>query len=399
MSVRSVRWPHLAVVLFLSAGSVTACGDAQSAPQAGQPGAPASAAQRAPAAAAPAAAAPAAAAPASAPARKSGPQPSRAQADAMSVADLVARRDLWPQRVAFTSKAMLDPTTWWKPGDELPLSNWDGSNVYLDEGTFVFDWPMDKTDVVERARDVAASLSPEALALTLDGLRQRPDLWPVRVALTNTLRFSDNTVVPAGREVALRFFEGAQLAVYDRDVKNYYTVEPNETDLMARARDRMQQPEAEREPFFIRSVEAALDPAAGKTSLGDADYVLVYAGRLGCTRCAAFAPSLKEFYKQAQAGAPDGSRFDLVFLSEDPDAEAARKYLAEAGLPGGAILFERRLEVANLMALPLTTLPGFFVFDRAGNLIDRNHPNAGSPSAAEVLAKFEARIQPGAAPR
>ena len=403
MSFSPARWPALAVVLFLSAVSSAACGaDNKSNPQqAGQavggaqaPGAPAQQAPGSTAAHAPASTASTTTTTAS-PA-KSGPQPSRAEADAMSVADLVQRRDLWPQRVAFTKKAMLDATTWWKAGEELPLNKWDGTNVYLDEGSFVFDWPVDGTDVVERERAVAAALTPEALALTMDGLRARPELWPVRVTLTSTLRFADNTTVPAGREVALRFFEGDQLSVYDRDVKNYYTVEPNETDLMPRARERMKQPEAERQPFFIRSVEAALDPAAGKTSLGDADYVLVYAGRLGCTRCAAFAPQVKQFYEQAQASAPKGSRFELVFLSEDPNADAAKKYLAEAGLPGGAIVFERRLEVANLMALPLQILPGFFVFDRAGNLIDRNHPNAGSPSASDVLAKFEARVTAGA---
>jgi hypothetical protein len=319
-------------------------------------------------------------------------KPSQAAADALGVAGLVQRKDLWPARVAFRKLARLDVTTYWNPGDELPLVSWDGANVGLDEGTFLFEWPAADTDVVERARDLAASLTPEAFALTLDGLRARPELWPLRLELTATQQFSDGTLVPPGREVALRFFEGDFAAVYDREVANYYTVEPFQTDLFAQARARLALPEAERRPFFLRSLEAALDPAAGLAALGDPDYVLVYAGRLGCPRCKAFTPELDAFYRRARESAPAGARFELVFLSCDPTAESARQYWSQARLPGGAIAFERRLEAANLLALPLRTLPGLFVFDRNGEVVDRNHPDAGSPSAEEVLAKFDARV-------
>jgi hypothetical protein len=320
------------------------------------------------------------------------PEPSRAAADAMSVAELVARRDLWPTKVAFKQLARLDEMTYWKEGEELPLHAWNAVNVGLDEGTFLFEWPAENTDVVERARALAAALPPEALALTVAKLVERPELWPVHVKLSVSLQFGGGVIVPAGREVALRFFEGQDLAVYDREVANYYTVAANETDVMARARERLSLPEAERTPFFVRSLEAALDPAA-KVDLAGADYVLVYSGRLGCMRCASFAPRLKEFYQRAHAAAPAGARFELVFLSNDPNAEAAQKYLAEAQLPGGVIAFDQRLAAANLMTLPLRTLPGFYVFDRAGNLVDRNHPDAGAPSADDVLAKFEARVK------
>lgn len=320
------------------------------------------------------------------------PGPSQREADAMSEAQLLQRRDLWPERVAFLEPARLDATTAWKPGDELLLNAWNGANVVLDQGTFLFEWPASKTDVVARTRAFAASLVPEALALDVGTLRGRPDLWPLRLRVRVDLRFANNAIVPAGREVTLRFFEGDDLAVYDREMADFYTVAQNETDLMARARERLSLPEAERTPFFLRSLEAALDPDAGAKTLGNPDYVLVYSGRLGCLRCADFAPRLEAFYAEARDSAPEGARFELVFLSSDPDAASARQYLAKAHLPGAVIAFERRLEAANLMAIPQRTLPGFFVFDRAGNLIERNHPDAGTPSAPDVLARFEARV-------
>jgi Thioredoxin-like len=342
---------------------------------------------------APAAKAPAAPAPASAPAtaktQPAAKQPSRAAVDALSDADLLQRKDLWPKKVAFREIARLDATTWWKAGEELPLKDWDGVNVILDEGTFLFDMPAQKTDVVERTRNEAAALSPEAFALTLPKLRERPELWPTRLAIASTLQFGDNTIVPAGREVTLRFFEGDQLAVWDREVNNDYTVDPQETDLLARSRAVLELPAEQRTPFFLRSLAATLDKPEGEGAarLAKADYVVVYSGRLGCGRCAQFLPELKDFYSKN----PSAS-FQVVFLSNDPDAQSAQRYLAESQPPGVAIRFDRRYEAANLLALPLQVLPGMFVFDRNGKLLERNDPNAGAPSANEVLASFQTKL-------
>lgn len=321
-------------------------------------------------------------------------EPSRAQADALSVAELVQRKDLWPARVAFVKETRLDEMTWWRPGEELPLHGFDGQSVILDEGTFLFDCPAEHTDVVARTRTEAAALSPEALALNVRELRQRPELWPVRLQIASRLEFGGNTVVPPGREVALRFFEGDMLAVYDREVANYYTVEAHETDVMARARARLELPEAEREPFFLRSLGAALDapdPAVAKR-LAEADYVVVYAARLGCGRCAQFLPELKDAYARLRAD-PQAAKFEVVVLPEDANAQAAKQYRAESQPPGGVLAFERRLEAADLMAIPLQLLPGLMVFDRKGKLVERNEPNGGAPSASDVLASFETRLK------
>jgi hypothetical protein len=320
--------------------------------------------------------------------------PSLERANSLTLAELVQRRDLWPARVKLLKDARLDATTWFRAGEELPLYSFDGSSVGLDQGTFLFEWPAASTDVIERTRALAASLSSEALALTFEGLRGRGELWPLRVKIQIAQRFSDNAVVPAGREVSVRFFEGSDLAVYDRTLANYYTLEPQHTDLMAQARARLALPAEKREPFFLRSLAAALEPGDAATAerLAGADFVLVYSGRLNCPRCAQFVPQLRDFAARA-AAQPTPAKFELLYLSSDPTAEAARAHRAEAKLPGAAIAFERRLEAANLMAIPQQLLPGLFAFDRQGALIDRNHPAGGSPSASEVLARFEAKLK------
>ncbi len=320
--------------------------------------------------------------------------PSLERANALSTAELVQRRDLWPAKVKLTKDARLDATTWFRAGSELPLVSFDGSNVGLDEGTFLFEWPAASTDVVERTRAYAASLSKDAFDLTYDGLRAKPDLWPTVVKITGAQRFSDNTVVPAGREVAVRFFEGADLAVFDPTLSNYYTLEPNQTDIVLQARARLELPPEQREPFFLRSLAAALespDPAL-LARLRQADYVMVYSGRLGCPRCMAFTPELSKTYARLRQELPQ-AKFEVLYLSSDPSAEQAARHAKEAALPGGVIAFDRRIAAANLMAIPQRLLPGAFVFDRQGALLERNHADGGSPSAQDVLAKFEALLR------
>ena len=94
----------------------------------------------------------------------------------------------------------------------------------------------------------------------------------------------------------------------------------------------------------------------------------------------AFVPHLKDFVRASKESAPAGSRFELVFLACDADAASAREYWSKADLPGGMIRFESRLAAAELDGAPaFETLPGLFVFDRKGELLDRNHPKRGQP--------------------
>jgi len=83
----------------------------------------------------------------------------------------------------------------------------------------------------------------------------------------------------------------------------------------------------------------------------------------------------------------------VLFLSQDATAEDARAYAAEAKLPGRVIPFERRIEAAHVATIPGQLLPALYLFDRAGNLLLRNHPNGGTPSARDVLADLERRLE------
>ncbi|MCC6408378.1 MAG: hypothetical protein IT453_14530 [Planctomycetes bacterium] len=318
----------------------------------------------------------------------------------LTLAELGQRSDLWPARVALQKDLRFQGAAPLRKGQEVGLQELNGQTVVLDGGGFLFDLPVGDTDFLQRARTLAASLTPEQLAVTWTTLPSQPELWPLRVRLAAAIGLADGREIGTDRELALRGFVGGEISVYDRTTAVHFTVEPRSTDLIARARERAKLPVPEREPFFVRALEASLEPIGGDATggarpLADDDFVLIYKARKGCGRCAAFTPELKEFYARAKALNP---RFELVFLSSDGNATDAKAYLADAKLPGRAIAFERILEAADAASLPCQLLPGLFVVDRTGKVLEQNHANGGAPSAADVLARFEQRLKAASKP-
>src|SRR5260221_1876894 len=176
------------------------------------------------------------------------------KAPLITLRELADRRDLWPSKVRLTKKVGFSPTEIYPPGTEMDLVEIAGDDLHLDRGNEVIEVPSTSTDILERASALMASLTPEQLAITSKILPQRPELWPVELQITKALGFSNGTKVPVGRTVQLRAFQGDQVNVFDREFKNYYTAAINETDVVARARERVKLPEKDREPVFVRSV-------------------------------------------------------------------------------------------------------------------------------------------------
>jgi hypothetical protein len=319
------------------------------------------------------------------------PKPSKPAS--ITLAELSNRRDLWPSKVKLTKKLALSPSEVYPVGKELDLVEIAGTNLHLDTGNGLVEVPAANTDVLERASEFMASLTPDQLALTAKILPTRPELWPTELTITSPLGFSNGMKVPAGRKVVLRAIGGDQVSVYDREFKNYYPAAINETDVMARARERLKLPEAERQPFFGRSIAAALDSGSSSTTgaLPKSDYFIVYQARLGCERCAAFLPTLEKFYDRVKATHPE---FEAVFVSADFNADDMKKLQAREKLPGCAVAYDRRLEAAELGTLTQNgeLLPLVYVFDKNGKMVTRNAGAGGKPSAEDVLATLEKKL-------
>jgi hypothetical protein len=310
----------------------------------------------------------------------------------MSLGELLTQRSLWPAKVALIEPMTIARGVKLPVGHELSVYEFNGSFIALDTGDDIFECEVAKTDALERAYATKAALTPEQVAIDENVLPSRSELWPVRVKLTRRLQFQNGKVLPAGREVALRTVTIGWVNLFDAELNDHFTAEAFETDVIARARERLTLPEAERTPHFMRSIAAALDPLEGAdvARIEKADYLLVYRVRTGCTRCAAFEPELAATYARLKAQYP---HFEAVFLSDDKSAADARSLFAKEHLPGRAVAFERKLEAADL-ATRLTgeLLPLVYVIHKSGTIVAQNQGSGGSPSASETLAALEAKL-------
>ncbi len=366
----------LAAAIFFTASSLSGCGGTAAAQS------EASAAAPAKSSASPVAQQPAAQKPVAAPAQS--------KATVLTLADLTARRDLWPAKVALTKAVPISRTASLAVGKEVALDELLGAKIHIDTGKDLIECPSASTDVLERANAYVATLTAEQLALNEAVLPTRSDLWPLTVTLTRAFPFDNGKSIPVGRELVVRSFEGNQLKLYDRQLATWFLAEMHETDVFARARERLKSSAADRSPFFVRSIAAAVEPATpANANFEKADFVLVYRARLGCERCAAFAPALKSFCDRMKTEHPN---LEAVFFSDDHNADDAKAVIAKEQLPGRALAFDKRVEAADLESHSGQLLPLVFLYDRTGKLVAQNDPNGGSPSATDILAVVEKTI-------
>lgn len=313
--------------------------------------------------------------------------------EGLSLEELVRRPDLWPRRTTVLRDVRLSGMAPIAKGTELRVHELSGKVVVLETQRVLFDLPAGDTDVLERARSAMAAMTPEQLALTEATLPERSELWPLEVALAADLGFTNGVSFEAGREVVLREVRPDGVWLCDRPTGQAFEAALRDTDLLERARARLSLPEAERAPFFVRSLEANVERdgrIGAPGALGEADLILVYKGRKGCSRCAAFLPELERFYARTRPAHP---RFEVVFYSEDATPELAREHRAEAHVPGLALAQERNLEAAGLASISGQLLPTVLLFDRSGKLLVRNHPGGGRPTAVDMLAEVEKRLE------
>jgi hypothetical protein len=214
----------------------------------------------------------------------------------------------------------------------------------------------------------------------------------VQATVTRRLQFQNGKQIPAGRVVTVRSISIGWANLYDHELADHFQAEIFETDVIARARERLSLPEGERTPFFVRAIAATLEPSSATSDpdLAQADFLLVYRARKGCPRCAAFAPELAQFYERVKREHPG---FEAVFYSDDKTAQDARTVFASEKLPGRAIRFEQRLAAAELANNPGGLLPLVYLYDRSGVLLAQNHKDGGQPSATDLLALLETKLK------
>ncbi len=99
--------------------------------------------------------------------------------------------------------------------------------------------------------------------------------------------------------------------------------------------------------------------------IADKKHLFFYFSGKYCAPCKIFTPKLIEFYKKhAKTG-----NFEIVFISEDPDANTMRQYMSEASMPWLAVRFGDPAVAKIKARLQQKGFPMLFLLDENDELI------------------------------
>ena len=98
------------------------------------------------------------------------------------------------------------------------------------------------------------------------------------------------------------------------------------------------------------------------------EFYLIYYSAHWCGPCRRFTPSLVDHYNRLKQG-PDGSRFELVFVSSDRDASEQQKYIASAGMPWPAIKYSQLGKAKPVEKWKGNGIPCLVVLNREGDML------------------------------
>ncbi|MEO1585282.1 MAG: thioredoxin-like domain-containing protein [Planctomycetota bacterium] len=313
---------------------------------------------------------------------------------APTIETLLARPDLRPAAVTALKDFNFGGGDRIAKGTELRVHDIEPGGIVLDTGEFIFQAAFEDTDLLDRTAELIGSLSPAAIALTLDDLRDRPDLWPTRLTLQAGMEFTDGTRIDAGSTLALRDWKGPTIDAVVPGTSTLLTLDPLDTDLLDLARKDLTSkasglycgPDV---PFFKRSIQHAIGSETDDTRhirLAEADYLLIYRGSSICPRCERFTPKLIDAYEDL---AKKHDNFEVVFVSDDRSASAHQSYMHKTEMPWSVVPYTNIYAAANTKSLPGRQLPLVYLVTPDGTVIDTKESNDADRIIRTLRRKLE----------
>ena len=297
--------------------------------------------------------------------------------------ELAARPELWPQEVTVRKDAELYNGMSIRTGQIVKVQEVRTTDVVLDNGSILFSLLADETDLMERLAILVSSMTAEQIELTPAAVREHSELLPLAVVSRVDLSLGEGLEIPAGSAFDIRGFNpDGSLVLSARGSGTAVVMDVNLTDLMARARERLSLAAGERAPFFIRSLESMLEPAADGSILADSDYVVLYEGRAACPRSSAFAPVLAALYGRSYGEAKD---FEVVHLAAIDSREEHRAHLKKTGLAARISKEGRAQDIVTLTGMRGDVLPYVYLMDPEGRVIAHTSADGVTTSPGDIL--------------
>ena len=328
--------------------------------------------------------------------------------------ELARRPELWPAQCTVKETMQFDGGATVQAGQKLKVLQVMANEAQLTtlDDKITFTAEPGECDVLAVARAAYAQLTPKQRALTYDALVRQKELWPASITLTKGFDLGGGRSVRTGDPLKLMDFEPGKLLVVVEPLKMTMHVTPQVTDVMARARQLVedenaaprfiaqQQATQPKQPAVIaqqQSVDAVIaeldgklvNSVTGKPQPLPADplprYVVFYRGSSTCPITRQFTPSLIKYY---QAMKPAHPEVEFVWIMTE-SVEDTAKFAKQLGFSWRAIEYESTGSMPHVNGPITGLLPQLIVMDRSGRIL----ANGSQHAAQNALRQLDALLK------
>ena len=281
-----------------------------------------------------------------------------------------------------TAPAPVAPTTQWTPPAVLPSQpNWT--------------WTTIAGQVYHNVR--VLSVDPQSVMIMYDGGGERVPLAYLPPDLQKLFNYTPTTMAAAAAQAPAG---GATAAAADAPPA---ATAPTSPSISAGAgATSLSSPPATLSPAIanlvgdnlVRFSNNSLQPVSDSV-LAPVRYLAIYYSAQWCPPCHAFTPKLVQFYNSFKPAHPN---FDLVFVSDDSDADHMEDYMREMAMPWLAISYNQ-LDHSNLakksgiQSFANSGIPDLVLIDSTGKVLADSFQGDNYLGPESVVADIQSMVK------
>lgn len=327
------------------------------------------------------------------------PQVQAAQAQTLTLRDLVNRPDRWPASVALAHEFKFSGGASLKAGASVKVVEFGGATLLVDGGGgLYFDIKPEDCDLLASANALWSQLTPAQRAVEPELLRKDASLLPTRAVCTSGFQLEDGTELAPGGEYDCLGLEGDDVNLYSREHKSLLGASLAQTDVIARARQLVLLEPEKRPARIVEALAKGLVDAGGKAVAGETvakgKVFVLYYGASWCGPCRKFSPGLVQFVKDAAAENPG---LVTVLMSNDEKDADLLEYMSEEKMPWPALPLATLNQTPQLTSYAVGSIPNLVVVDRYGKVLAKTVQNGRYVGPDKALADLKTLLATGIA--
>ncbi len=316
----------------------------------------------------------------------------------LTLDDLRHNPERWPTAITVPKDLQFQGGATVKKGQVVRLVEFKGAEAVVENGKgLVFGLPATETDLLARANEIWAKLTPAQREIDAVSLSKNRALWPLRVWCADEFELSNGTVLKPG-EYELMAVGRDEVQLYSAAHKTVLNTRLQSTDLIERARALALVPVAQRPSRIVAAIKGKLVNAAGKAAdpagLEETQVFALYYGASWCAPCRAFSPDLVKFVERVAAANP---RLTVVLMSNDKSDAAMYGYMREEKMPWTALRLSDLTGQRALTAYMKGGIPQLVVVDRQGMVLADSYRGATYIGPVAAMQELERILEKGLA--